>query len=326
MRVRSLCAGLLLLGTLCDPTAGAFAADDDSCRLEKMASLPMTIDQSNGLVVEALFGGKRRSPVLIDTGASASLLRRSIATELGLTPQTLRHGVYGAGGHVLSTAVSVDVQLDRLTAHDAVFVIAPDDAFAIDPDVSASIGEDILSNYDLELDFAGRHINLFSSDHCPGGVVYWAKSYLKLPFGLDEQHQIVVSATLDGKKLRAILDTGASETFLGLPTASELFDLTPDSPGVKPDGTVSTTDWTQLDAYSYRFKTLELGGITFRNPNLILVPTPKLGREQPIGGHADVVLGHRPDLIIGVNEIAKLHLYIAYDERVIYLTPARGEP
>jgi hypothetical protein len=44
-----------------------------------------------------------------------------------------------------------------------------------------TLGHEYLRYFDLDFDFAGGKLNLFSPDHCAGKVVYWAKEYTDVP-------------------------------------------------------------------------------------------------------------------------------------------------
>jgi hypothetical protein len=61
--------------------------------------------------------------------------------------------------------------------------------------------------------------------------------------------------------------------------------------------------------YSYPFKTLELDGLTVNNPH--------------IGVESDATMGRLgSDIILGIGILRQLHLYIAYKEQKLYITPA----
>jgi hypothetical protein len=319
MRLHALRTRLLLVAIgLTLASAPAWA---DACKLKRVTSLPMTVGGSNQLLVPATFNGGKEGRVVVDTGAGASLIRASVSDALGLTERQLRGGLYGLGGGALTKGVLVDLKLGQLVARQAVLVIAPDQAFRHDASIAGLIGRDYLMSYDLDLDFGGAKVNLFSKDHCPEQVVYWAKSAIKIPISLSDGNQIILPVTLDGKKLRALLDTGASTTVLGLPIASEKFDLDEHSPGVEAFGTIATADGANLQAYQYRFHTLEIGGIAYHDVPINLIPTPSIGQPQT-GTRVNTLQAGRPELILGIRELSKLHIYIAVDERALYVTPA----
>jgi predicted aspartyl protease len=316
--------GICLLTLAVLDIVGGQIAHAETCQLKRVASLPMTIGPANEILVPGVFNDKKTGPILIDTGAYVSLLRDSVADELGLSRFQLRKGVYGAGGGFLDQGVSVKLQFDKLISPDAAFVLAPDRSFS-NSEIIGVFGEDYLNNYDIELDFKGKKVNLFSQDHCPGQVVYWAKSFVEIPFLLNQSNQIEMLINLEGTRLRAILDTGASASLVGLSVAHGEFGLSPESPGMEQVGAVTTADGAKLAAYRYRFHKLEIGGIAFGNPQLVLIPTLKIDRLPP-GSRIKVAQGEQPQMTLGMNELTKLHIYIAYGERTLYATPISAEP
>lgn len=63
----------------------------------------------------------------------------------------------------------------------------------------------------------------------------------------------------------------------------------------------------QFNAFTHHFQMLDLDGIAVKNPKIELVRNLQLGSEQ---------------LIIGMTLLSKLHLYVAYKERKLYITLA----
>jgi hypothetical protein len=59
--------------------------------------------------------------------------------------------------------------------------------------------------------------------------------------------------------------------------------------------------------YNYPFQTLTFGGVTVNRPHIQIVSDP-VWRED--------------DLLLGVGILSQLHLYIAYGEKKLYITPA----
>jgi hypothetical protein len=65
--------------------------------------------------------------------------------------------------------------------------------------------------------------------------------------------------------------------------------------------------------FDYPFKTLSLDGLTVNNPHITVLSDTLL----PSG------LGD--DLILGVSFLRQLHIYVAYKEEKLYITPAAQE-
>jgi hypothetical protein len=172
-----------------------------------------------------------------------------------------------------------------------------------------------MGEYDIELDFAGGKMNYFSRDHCPGKVVYWpAAAIAVVPIRFGDMQHLVLDVSLDGHPFRAMIDTGAPGTTLTMGEARRVFGLTP-ADGDKP--------------FEHVFQKLSFEGLEVANPHIAVIPD-KTGSKDP---NNDFVTGSRvhrvddadtsdPVMLIGMNILSKLHLYIAFSERKIYVTPA----
>ncbi len=117
---------------------------------------------------------------------------------------------------------------------------------------------------------------------------------------------IVFPAELDGHKVRAMLDTSATRNALSTRAAEEIFDLITSVP-------------------SHRFKTLSIEGISVNNPDIALL-ADITRHSAPDKGDTGVRLisgdGPRdePDLLVGMSMLKHLHVYIAYNEQMLYIT------
>jgi predicted aspartyl protease len=296
------------------------AAFAESCQLKRVASVPMQPDAGNQLLVPVKLNGESDAEFVVDTGAGASALTLSESDKLGLSPETIGGYVYGAGGRAINRRVTVRMQLDHLVSGAVAFLVMPD--FLSRHSGSAGLfGADFLANYDLDLDFGGKKVNLFSQDHCEGHVVYWTQEFVQTPIEIDDGHHVILPVTVNGRKLRAMLDTGANVTVMSWANASRLFDLGKDSPDMVESGKVNTADGRQLSSYRHHFQTLEVAGITFHDPTIVIMENGER-REASVGSHINSSEAEMPDLILGTRELSKLHVYIAYGEHMLYVTPA----
>ncbi len=178
-------------------------------------------------------------------------------------------------------------------------------------ETAGTIAPDLLQYFDIDFDFANEKFNIFSQKHCPGQVVYWADedSYAVVPITLDPTAHIDMPVELDGHRIKATIDTGSSRSLFSWDNARRFFDIDEKSPGVKPLG--------EHGSYQYAFKTLTMKGdgegvtITVQNPDIALVPDKTSGMA-----YSD------PVLILGMGILRQLHLYVAYKEKKLYVTPA----
>lgn len=268
------------------------------CTLLVRAKLDMAMDETGRITVPVVINGTSKR-MMVDTGASKSMLTLATARELNLDIGVLARGrfIVGVGG-----TPSIFV------AHVDEFVLGSSRTadFRINVgfermEAAGLLGADFLSQFDVDLDFANAKMNLVRRENCndTGDVVYWSrKPYGVIPFEIDANH-IMVKVKLDGVDIRAALDTGAADTIMSLDKASDAFDLDEDK---------------LMKSRHYPFKTLTFGEVTINNPAIALLTD----RESVVMGH------HSSDLhmIIGMGVLRRLHLYISYTDKMIYVTPA----
>lgn len=197
-----------------------------------------------------------------------------------------------------------------------------------DQQLDGTLAPDLLQLFDVDFDFGHGKLNLFSPEHCPGKVVYWAGAYAEVPFSfmaasLLGANHIKLQMTLDGHALTTALDTGSNTTLLMEPVAIKSFGLDANSPNAQ-----KIADPRQIFLYRYQFQSLELNGIAVKHPLITVMSdqaersfrslhTSKMDSDPLYGISLDT-----PDLILGADVLRHLHLYIAYKERMLYVTAA----
>ncbi len=138
-------------------------------------------------------------------------------------------------------------------------------------------------------------------------------------------NKITAEVELDGQSIRAVIDTGAGRSTISLPLATKLFGLKPDSPGVTP-GEIVNGDPT-LKSYHHVFSKLAFGDIAVANLNMALLPdvVNRYGDKssqtewRSKRNNDDI---HLTDMLIGMDVLKHLHIYMAFRERKLYVTPA----
>lgn len=291
---------ILALGALAPIAARA----GDDCRLERTASLDMT-NLADGVVIVPVQIGGRRVDLLVDTGGISSLLTESSVDALGLerlpAPVSQNTVLYG-GKRLDHSVIAKDIALGTLNAAKKRFVVAPDSR--LPPGAGGTMASDMLARMDVEFDFANAKLNLYSQDHCRGRVVTWTREEIAaVPIRVSKYNQITLEVRIDGKEVDASLDTGSSRSVLSLETAEAMFALSESSPGMQSLGAEG--------AYRYPFKSLAFGGVTAANPDVVLISDKYSPRPPGV-----------PPLILGMETLGRLHLFIAYSEDRLYVSPA----
>jgi predicted aspartyl protease len=309
MTMRAIAVSLLMLASA---PAVADPSQSSTCAAPKrLTSVDMIMDPGGNIAIPVQINGL---PFRfgVDTGNVYTVVATSVSQYLNFSLTPLRAKFTLMGGVSSSVAGrSQSFTVGTLGAPKFAFVIMPDFALG-DIGNDGLLGPDIMSTYDVDIDFAHAKFNLFSPDHCPGDVVYWTKSeYQKVPIELEDDWHITTPVVMDGKQLTATVDTGAANTVLSLGAAESVFGITLTSPGLTKIGDFRINGSDPQALYSYSFHELSIGGITIHDPRIIIAQ--------------DNELGSGAKLLLGLTTLRQFHMYIAYKERMLYLTPAEAQ-
>ena len=306
---------------------GAQAQD---CTLKQAAAITLASAQNGAPLVPVTIAGKTYR-FLFDLSASFTLIDARLVRVLALPVESMpaRLKIEFEGVRATGLAVLPDLQVGRIP-YGTVKAAEIDRRFPSGAD--GVIGLDLLANFDLDLDLKAGKLNLFSPDHCPGKVVYWASNYAVVPFRMDEAGHPYFTATLDERRVTVSFDAGDSGGAMGMADANDLFGIVPDDRQLVPLS--SSEDGQKL--YRYPFKELSLGGVKIYHPAISLFPqkpteqcraVPKDVADLP---PASLVFGSwracygTTALYLGRSELAQLHVYFAFGEKKLYVTAASG--
>jgi predicted aspartyl protease len=285
----------------------AQAAAEEKCQLMEAAELDMSTDLSGRVNVPMTVGGQNIK-LMIDTAGFVSTLTRYTVKSLGLPSESaFRPLETYYGGEVVDHFVTAhDVMLGHLRASSLIFFVMSN--YRTSADVGGTLAPNVLRNYDADFDFEKGVFRLFSKDHCEGKVVYWTTGgFGQVSFRLDNSGHIVVPVLLDGKEVRAAIDTGSADTVASFDRIEDKLNLDEKSPGM----TLIPGRPADRPRYRYPFKTLTFDDVTVSNPDITLVPD----KQSKMGGSDETI-------VLGMNVLRRLHIYIAYGEEKLYVTPA----
>ena len=289
--------------------------------LQRAISLDLMPGPGGRVTVPVTVGGLEKRFAL-STGTFGSRVSPGVVAELQLSTRA-RGRTRNARGNVRNASgVLVDLQVGPVKAEDQPMQVMQNEG-----PFDGVFGSNLMQNYDIEFDFAGRKLNYFLTDHCEGRVVYWSSTgSTSVPFrGWDNnsnQRHFTIPVTLDGHELRAEIDTMQAETVLDADTASSLFQLKPDSPGAVPLGALDAAH----PMFGWSFKELKIGALALTNQRLRVMPD-LVGTKTPDTLRGDSRLLRRtdnlqPSMRLGMDVLRQLHLYLAAKEDKLYLTAA----
>jgi len=327
----ALAAAFLSLSALAAP-----AQADDCGPLKKLLSLDLTSAPSGVSSIPVTINGSPRR-LEFDTAGGRSVLSEGALDSLGLHAVSGNVKLLDRSGNASQRSVTIDsLVIGGMEAKNVVFQVSPNPNFGGNPQlpVDGGLANDIMENYDLDLDYAGGKVSYFSPDHCDGHVVYWTTSPPSVipfrhtapgSFNNADTH-IRFHVNLDGKDLQAVLNTAAARSQMSARTAGT-YDVNEDTKGTVPLGTTAGRK-----VFGYTFKTIAFGDVTVTNPHIVVLPDV-VGRNDPNNAvradsrirKVDDDVGV-PDITIGMDVIRQLHVYIAAKEGKLYITAAADQP
>jgi predicted aspartyl protease len=167
--------------------------------------------------------------------------------------------------------------------------------------IDGLLGRDFLSAFDLDLDFSQRKMTLYEVHGCTGRFLPWTS----IPVQNPTESAILVQVEVDGVRLHALLDSGASETLVAAPGMARLglgLDRLRDDPhqiasGVGPH---SVTMWR------HRFQTFQIGDEAVASSVLLVAPIQLSPTSDMLLG-ADWLLGRRVWISYSTNQLFVAH-------------------
>ncbi len=307
---------------------GTVARAEDCGALKQLNSIDLVKPNPGRALIPVSINGVPKL-FLLDTGGDVSQISGAVAQELQLTEREAQGAkMLDLYGHASNKYVSIEkFTVGRLTGQDIHLAVEPDPNFGRGSRYVGIFAPDLMGRYDVEIDFGTYKMNYFSTDHCPGKVIYWPHNALAvLPFKFHKRH-IRFTVKVDDKELTAEMDTGSPNTSMRDEAAKRLFDIAPDSPGNIP-----VNQQGMEAAFGRAFGTLDFEGVAVKNPHVIIMPD-LVGRKDPNNSQQtrdrarmSDDLDDRPDMLIGMDILRKLHLYIAFDESRMFISEASAPP
>jgi len=185
----------------------------------------------------------------------------------------------------------------------------------------------LFPQYDINFDFGAKQLSFLDPTSCtdPNQVAYWPHAVVAVIPMTIKNGRISVPVTINGHSLDAVIDTGFSRTVMRRDIAEKL-GLEMGTPDTVPDG--DAEDGMGQRIYRHVFPQISFGGVTANNvpariqTNSMIHPIhrePTLGsRAQFASSPADRI----PDFALGMDMLHQLHLYAAFGQNQLYVTPA----
>lgn len=302
----------LLLCSLLALSLPAWAADPPStCKYLEAARVDL---QYTGPGLEITMPGTingKPARMLADTGSGRTYLTMSAVRRHKLHLRETVERVQGIGGESKVYAVKVsDFSAGPARSTAATMRVPGDTGFV--PNFDAIVGAPYLLQTDLELSLATKQARFFRPVDCDRAwLAYWDRNANVIPFALNgETGNPIFHVYLNGHKLEAMIDSGASTTSVDL-NAARRAGIDVDAPGSVRRGNASGVGSRTVANWHVTASSLAIGDETIRNPELSVIGT---------GGRLSV------DVLLGADFLRSHRVLFAMSQRKIYISYTGGAP
>jgi gag-polyprotein putative aspartyl protease/aspartyl protease len=314
----ALVAGLFMVG-------GAAAAPAGKCTLARVAEWPVRPGRAQPIIDGTINGQK--VGIMLDTGASRSIILRSAADRLGLVRHNARgNRMIGIGGETDVESVTIEeLAIGTDVRRSWRVLVAGEQTFR--GDVALILGEDLLRQSDVEFDLAHNAVRLYQARDCDGvPLAYWATEgtgVVELGGIFAAGPALELAVEINGRPVDAILDSGASSSVLTLSRAAAL-GVTPASAGVVAAGCSRGLGEKPIDVWLGPFESFRIGDELIRDPTIGFSDIWKFSTFRTSGSLISKRPSSRPDMLLGADFLRSHRVLIAHSQRKMYFTYAGG--
>jgi tetratricopeptide (TPR) repeat protein/predicted aspartyl protease len=295
--------GLAFFGAL----TASFPARPSSCKLHKLVEFPITMTNLRPLMTASINHTEVR--LLVDSGAFFSTISPASAAELKLATYPAPFGLYitGVAGTAHASLARVkEFTLAGVPLHDIEFLVGGSE---IGSGSIGVLGQNILHIADIEYDLGQGAVRLMRPEDCgKAALAYWARA--SMPYSViniepttREKPFAMASASINGREIRVLFDSGAGVSTLSLKAAARV-GVKPDSPGVEYAGQGWGFGRETIAIYIAPFASFKIGDEEIRNTRLRI---------------ADIELPDA-DMLIGPDFFLSHRIYVANGQHKLYFT------
>ena len=286
--------------------------DPKGCLYVNVASVPVHYTGPGlDLTMDGAINGAP-AQLLVDTGASETALTRTGTEPRGMTLWSTGTSAVGIGGYswIYRTRYK-EFRAGPATATSGELRVLHD--FGVPPSFDGLLGAPFLLQSDLEFSLAEKEIRFFRPRNCGTErfMAYWDKDAVMVPFesNWSSSPNPRFTVLLNGKRMDAIIDSGASVTSITLDAAKRA-GLKLDAPNVERLGESSGVGDARVTRWGATFATLQIGSEIIRNAEV---------------GVLDASFGHI-DLLLGADFLRAHRVLFAMSQRRLYISYVGGEP
>ncbi|WP_281850049.1 aspartyl protease family protein [Dyella sp. GSA-30] len=277
----------------------------DGCQLKEYGTLPVEMIGNRAITTVKINGADTH--FILDTGAFFNTMSNANALSLGLKLELAPFGfrVNGVGGSASVQQAHVkQFGILGTTLENIDFIVGGSDAG------HGLLGANLLDVADLEIDLAHGKMTLFKADHCDkASLAYWVKDGQYNVADIESSdhkgdRRTFFDVTINGKKVRALLDSGAVATVLGR-DAAERVGIDLNAPDVRAGGKSSGIGAKVMKSWIVNIDTFSVGTETIQHSQMQVI---------------DGKIGNNTDMLLGVDFLLAHHMFIGNGKKKAYFT------
>lgn len=315
---RSIC--LLVTLALAAIAGPAAAQDAPKCRLQKIAEWQVR-SIGRHMAVDGAINGQKIG-IVLDTGASASVLFRASAKRLGLELKDTRERMFGIGGETkVDLAVVDEFKLGEVAVRGLPMRVAgerdPGEGFDL------LLGEDFLRSFDVEFDLPNDAVRLWQPKDCEkASLAYWTKEVVgevDIERVTDARRKIELTVKLNGKPVHAILDSGASTSIVSKHDAEAVG-------AVAAGATVGSSGMgaKSVEAWIGKFATFAIGNEDIPDVEIRVADLYQGATYQGTGSRIAKNVFQSQPMLLGADFLRSHRTLVAHSQSKLYFTYAGG--
>jgi len=279
---------------------------------------------ANALIVDGAIDGQKVG-VMLDTGAGSTLILRSAAARLGLRRSALSN--YRQFGIAQGTEVEVayidEFRVGQAARYNWQMFVAGE--YDLGGTVGVILGDDFLHKADIEFDLAHNKVRLFQPKDCEkASLAYWATdgtaSAVPIEPVDETRPQIVVTVQVNGRPIKALLDSGATNSVLDKWEAGKA-GVALDAPGVTAVNAARTGPPT---SWSAPIQTFVIGDEMIRDTALSIADLYKEATYTPFGSRAPKNVDEMQPMLLGADFLRAHRVLVSHSQKKMYFTYVGG--
>jgi clan AA aspartic protease (TIGR02281 family) len=277
----------------------------DGCHLMQYGTLPVEMVGSRATTMVKINGTNTR--FILDTGAFFNTMSSANAASLGLRLEPAPYGyrVSGIGGSAnIQQAHVKEFGILDTTLKNVDFIVGGTDAG------DGLLGANLLDFADFEIDLAHGKLTLFKVDHCDKvSLAYWVQDGKYNVVDIersDSQYdrRTFFTVVINGKKVRAVLDSGAVATVLTR-DAAERAGIDMNGPDVTAGSTSIGIGSKPVKTWTVKIASFSVGSETIQHSQMQVI---------------DGSIGDGTEMLLGVDFLLAHRMFIANSKKKAYFT------